>query len=239
MKKKLPLLLFFLFITLASQAQFGYFKRLERRQEKYFVAIGYGIGTARWNSNLDNSQLYDKYGAVIQSGYIRFKARNSTELLDLNVQFPLAKIRLGMGINFEKFYLDKLEITQSPGADATLILFDESFRFEKFFGQIEVPFWPESKSDFSLSGNGHIGYFGYSGVERFNFFGEEALAKTFFATIGFIADYRVYPHAYVYLHPYTEYKYFKNSPVENPSIIRHNILTYGITGGVRVDVSRE
>jgi hypothetical protein len=228
-----------LLVSLGSSAQFGYFKRLERKQEKYFVGLGYGVGTAHWRSNLDNSQLYDKFGAVIQSGYIRFKAKNSTEFLDLTVQFPLAKIRLGMGINFEKYFLDKLEITASPGADAKVILFDESFRFEKFFGIIEVPFWPESKSDFSLSGNSRLGYFGYSGVERLNFFGEESLAKTYFGNLGFIADYRFYPHAYVFVNPSFEYKYFKNSPQENPSIIRHNIFSYMISAGVRVDVSRE
>lgn len=228
-----------LLISLTASAQFGYFKRLERKQEKYFVGLGYGIGNAYWSSSLDNSQLYDKYGAVIQSGYIRFKARNKTELIDLNVQFPIAKIRVGMGICFEEYYLDKLEITASPGADAMVILFDESFRFEKFYGQVEVPFWPESKSDFSLGFNGRIGYFGYSGVERLNFFGEEALAKTFFTNLGLVADYRVYPHVYIYLQPNFEFKYFKNSPVENPSIIRHNIVGYGATGGIRVDVSHE
>jgi hypothetical protein len=225
--------------SLACSAQFGYFKRLERKQEKYFVSAGYGIGTSRWYSNLDNSELYDKFGSVIQSGYIRFKAKNSTQVYDLNVQFPIGKIRLGMGIDFEQYFLDKLEITASPGADAHVILFDESFRFEKFFGQVEVPFWPESKSDFSLNFNGRIGYFSYSGVERFNFFGEEALAKTWFTNVGFIADYRFYPHGYLFVHPNFEYKYFKNSPVENPSIIRHNILTGTITFGVRADVSRE
>lgn len=231
--------MFFVFAWLGSSAQFGYFKRLERKQEKYFVGLAYGVGTARWNSNLDNSQLYDKYGAVVQSGYIRFKAKNSTEQYDLTVEFPLAKVRLGMGINFEKYYLDKLEITASPGADAKVMLFDESFRFEKFFGICEVPFWPESKSDFTLAAQGRLGYFGYSGVERLNFFGEEALAKTYFTNVGFVADYRFYPHAYVYIHPSFEYKYFKNSPVENPSIIRHNIFTGTIVAGIRFDVSRE
>ena len=218
----------------------GYYQTLDRKFKKYFVGISYGIGTASWYSNLGNTELYDKNGSVIRSGDMRFKAKNSTDLLNLEVSAPLAKIRVGLGVSFENFYLDKLTISSNtPGADGAIIVYDESFRFEKFYMQVETPFKFDTEKPYSFGFKGHIGYFGFSGVKHFNFFGDEHEARTFFTNLGLVGDYKILSHTYFYINPSCEYKYFRNSPAEAPSEIKHNIVSFSIMGGLRFDVSRE
>jgi len=223
-------------------AQGSYFQRLDRKHKKAFVTLGYGGGTSRWYSHMLNADLYDKQGNIIHyasEGALDFRAKNSSNLYDLEVSAPVGKIRLGIGICFEEFHLDKLVIKSNTPTDGTYILFDESFRFDKISGVIEVPFNPESDALFSISGKLRLGYYNYYNVSRFNFFGEAALAKTFIAGLGAVGDVKLFPHTYVYLFPYFEFKYFQNNRFEDPSNIRHKILTYSIIGGIRVDVSRE
>ncbi len=218
----------------------GYYQGLDRKNKKYFVGFSYGTGATRWFSNLGSSELYDSHGGIIRSGDMRFKARNTTHMLNLEVSAPVSRVRLGLGIAFENYSLDKLSITSNtPGVDGAIVIYDESFRFEKFYAQVEVPFKFDSDKSYSFGFKGHLGYFGYSGVKHYNFFGSEYDARTFFSTIGLVGDYRILAHSYFYVNPSFEYKYFKNSPVETPSEIRHNIISFNIVAGLRFDVSRE
>lgn len=238
MKKKLTLL--FLLAVQGAFAQFGYYHDLRVNKEKYFVSLGYGLGTARWYSDLTSSAIYDKNGSVITSGDLKFKASNQAQQYDLNVMFPVENIRYGLGLSFETFFLDKLELKQAINTSSTQnLLFDESFRFDKMYGQIEYIFWPESKSMFSLSANMHAGYFSFSGVQRINFFGNDAIARSLFIAVSPLGDVRVYPHCYLFVQPMFEYKNFKSQALDAPGIIKHNILTYSIIGGLRIDVSKE
>lgn len=237
MRKNILILFLFACFTCEVFAQMPLIKRLPRKQEKYFVSGGYGIGSALWNSTFSNAELYDKNGGVMNSGELELKAKNSTVNYDFNVAFPIYKIRIGLGICFEEFLLDKLSISDSRNNQ--VVIFDESFRFDKFYFLVETPFHPEKLKNYSFGMNFHIGYFGHTGVDRLNFFGEEALARTFFGTISFIADYQVFPHTYVYLKPGFEYKLFRNSILDRPSNIKHNIYTGTILAGIRIDISRE
>lgn len=218
----------------------GYYQTLDRKFKKYFVGIAYGAGSANWFSNLGSTELYDNNGSVIRSGDMRFRAKNSTGILNLEVSAPVSKVRLGLGVSFENFYLDKLTVlSNTPGADGTIIIYDESFRFEKFYAQVEVPFKFDTDKSYSFGFKGHIGYFGFSGVKHFNFFGDEHEARTFFSNAGLVGDYRILAHTYFYINPSFEYKYFRNSPVEAPSEIVHNIISLSFVAGLRFDVSRE
>lgn len=218
----------------------GYYQTLDRKFKKYFVGFAYGVGSANWFSNLGSSELYDNNGSVIRSGDMRFRAKNPTRMLNLEVSAPVARIRLGLGVSFENFYLDKLTIrSNTPAADGAIIIYDESFRFEKFYLQVETPFQFETTKTYSFGFKGHVGYFGFSGVKHLNFFGEEHQARTFFTNLGLVGDYKILSHTYFYLNPSFEYKYFRNSPYEAPSEIAHNIISFSIVGGLRFDVSRE
>lgn len=207
------------------------------RQKKYFITLGYGIGTARWYSTLNNTVMYDKNGNVIKSGEIQFTARNTTKFYCYEGTFPVMKVRMGLGISFEQFYLDQLAVN-AAGNESNL-LFDESFRFDKIYYSLEVPFKFDTDKPYSFSGMTKVGYFNYNGIERFNFFGEEPIAKSFLFNLGFLADYKVFPHTYVFLYPCAEFKYFRNNKDENPSSINHNIVSYNVVGGLRIDVSKE
>lgn len=248
MKRKLLFVLCVLCLAIPVMAQKTKAKRgprtggsfgskLDRKHAKYFVSMGAGMGTSWWNSSLGNTEVYDQNGGVISSGDLRFKAKNKLDQYYLDVSFPISRIRFGIGINFEYNYLDKLKVLRSTGDQ--YILYIESFRFDKFYLLGEFPFNPESDSPWGLSAKMHMGWYGLSYVDHFNFFGEEALAKTYFVTLGGLVDYKLYPHTYLFLFPNFEFKYFDNSKEENPADIHHKILTGTITAGIRIDVSKE
>ncbi len=220
-------------------AQGSYFQRLDRKHKKAFVTLGYGGGFSRWYSHLENAVLYDKQGMIIQQGNLDFRAKNTFKLYDLEVSAPVAKVRVGLGVCFEEFYLDKLVIKSNSNTNGTIILFDETFRFDKITGSLEVPFMPESDAMCSISAKLRIGYYNYSGLQRLNFFGQEALSRTFISGLGFVGDVKLFPHTYAYIFPYFEFKYFYNNRFENPDDINHNILTYSVIAGLRFDVSKE
>lgn len=235
--------IFFLLLCLSfSSVGFcqGYFKGMNTKQKKYFIGAGYGISQCRWYSSITHSELYDKNGGVIKEGEVKFQIENKTTQLNLEVLMPVKKIRLGLGIAFEEFFLDKLTLEKAnKGSLETQIVFDETFLVNKLFVQIEVPFKPETASSFSLNFNGRLGYFNFSGVNRINFFGEEPMAKTYFSSAGILADYKLYPHIYVFVFPHLEFKYFDNSRLETPSDIVHKIFSGVALGGLRIDMSKE
>lgn len=235
MKKVLLLVLFTLTIS-QSRAQFGYYHNQKVNYQKYFVSLGYTWATSKWNSYLKNAELLDRDGSTIRTGEIPFTAKNSSSGWDFSVVFPVNKVRFGMGLNFETMFLDKISISTKSN---NVVIFDETFTFDKIYGLFEFPFWPESKSVFSLSSSLRAGYFGFHGVKRLNFFGVETLAKSYLAGLSVVGDYKPFPHVYMFISPQCEFKYFKNSHLEYPSIIRHRIFTWGISAGIRVDVSKE
>lgn len=234
MKKKLLTLLLACF-ALSGMAQFGYYHDLQVSYEKYFVSASYGTGTSYWNSHLRGTDLLNKDGSTLLTGNIDFKAKNSTDFYDLSVQFPIAKIRYGFGLSFEQFFLDKLEL---PSTNKILLL-DENFTFDKMYIQTEIPFFPNSKSPITINGNIHLGYFSYHGVSRLNFFGGDHIARSFYTTVGITSDFRLYPHCYVFVSPTWEYKRFRNSFLEYPSEVTHNINSFCFTAGIRIDLSKE
>jgi hypothetical protein len=230
---------FFLFLLAAcsAKAQFGYYHDLKVSYQKYFIGASVGTGTAFWNSHMENNNLLNRNGTnLIEGSPIDFKARNSTRFADLNVQFPLLKIRYGFGLSFEEMPMDKLIITSKNN---DIVLMNETFIFDKMYIQTEIPFFPLSKSPLSINGNVHLGYFGYHGARRLNFFGGDNLAKSFFVTLGLTVDYKLYPHTYVFLMPLYEYKYYRSAQNDYPAIIQHNISTWIFSFGIRVDLSKE
>jgi hypothetical protein len=132
--------------------------------------------------------------------------------------------------------MDKLIIQSQNNA---IVLMDEKFIFDKMYVQIELPFFPNSKSPLSINGNVHLGYFGYHGAKRLNYWGGDHLPKSYFATFGITVDYKLYPHTYVFFMPSYEYKYFRSSLNDYPSSVAHNINTFCLSGGLRVDLSKE
>ncbi|MBC7863021.1 MAG: hypothetical protein IAF38_08600 [Bacteroidia bacterium] len=202
-------------------------------KDKYFVAMAYGIGNANWFSKLEQSALYDTSGAEMFSGKVNFKARNTTKCVNVDVSAPVMNVRLGMGLCFEEFYIEKLKI------NSTQYYFEEKFRFEKMYAQIEIPIQRLSNDYFTFNLKSQAGYFGYSYVNHINFLGMDNKASVLFMNTGFIADYKLYPHTYAYIHPTFEYKYFRNAASEAPARIVHNIFSYGVMFGIRIDVSRE
>lgn len=213
-----------------------FYSRSGKETKGFFINAGYGIGTSKWRSKLENTALYDQYGLALKTGNLKFKAKTSTRCYDLNVLVPVSEIMLGLGLNFEENQMDRIEIL-NPDPDAGVIIFDQKFRFDKIYAIVEVPFNKELRSDFSLSAQAQFGYYGYSGVDRINFFGVEKMSNTYFAGIGVLASYKVIPHVFVCVHPLFEYKYFSNNSIEKASRISHNIYSLAAIGSVRIDVS--
>ncbi|MCC7303005.1 MAG: hypothetical protein IT233_10215 [Bacteroidia bacterium] len=215
----------------------SFLSKLDRKYAKYFAALGAGKGKSYWNSELGNTLIYDLSGASYASGNIKFRTSGVYDNYFLDVCMPISTFRLGIGINFQYHYIDRLTLEQATGDK--IILYSESFRMDKIYVQYEVPFAPKSEHPLACSLKGHIGYFGVSFVDHHNFFGEEALAQTWFFTMGLLPDFKLYPHTYVFLFPHLEFTYFNNSKAENPSEIKHRIFQWNVSAGIRVDISKE
>ena len=214
------------------------FAQKDRKNAKYFLGLSYGPGTAWWHSQLVNSEIYDINGAIVRSGNINFRAKNSTNTICVDGAVPIGKVRIGLGIDFDYYFLDKLKLI-NPNQPDQYVVFPEFFRFDKFFASCEIPFDFTSEKAWTLNLRGHFGYFGFSYVNHFSLFGEEAIAKTFFTSLGLITDLKLYPHAYVFIFPKFEYKFYDNNSSENPEQIRHHIFELSCMFGIRIDVSTE
>lgn len=239
MKKAFRLSILFAFVICGqcfAQFRMNWYTQPSKNSEKYFLSAGYGIGQAYWFSSLTHSSIYDKHGSTLETGTFKFRANNTTTFYDINVLCPVRNFRLGLGMNFEKFFLTRLEVRQSV-TTSQVIIYDESFRFDKLFVQYEFPFWPDARKRFSLSANGRVGFFSFSNVDRINLFGSDAMANSMFFTLSPVADVQLYSGIFLFLQPFAEYKYFKNPAVDPGGSIVHNIWTYSAMIGIRIDPS--
>jgi hypothetical protein len=237
LKKSATLILFLAFFTAGNCfGQFSHWYAVQKQnKEKYFLSIGYGWGQANWFSTLSRSSIYDKNGSTLETGDFKFRAKNTTSFYDVNVLCPVSYfLRMGLGMNFERFYLTKLELRQSV-TTSKVVIFDESFRFDKIYAQFEYIFWPDARAKFSLSTNFKVGFFSFNNVDRINLFGDDALASSMFFALSPVADAQLYPGFYLFIQPMGEYKYFKNPGVEPGGQVVHNIFTYSAMIGLRID----
>ncbi len=207
---------------------------------KYFAGFGYGLGAAWWNSSIGNTGLFDRNGNLIQSGRVNFTANNPISLVNMEILVPMNRLHLGFGLSFEDHSLS--ELTLHPGispAEGNTIVFDQDFSFVKMYFIIEAPFTRSAAKNYTISFKGNAGYFGYSGATHLNFFGNGEIASAYCVNAGLIGEYKVYSKVYIFLNPSFEYKYYSNDTYEGNGLIRHNILSLSIVGGIRLDVSRK
>lgn len=204
--------------------------------DKYFVSVGYGVGTAHWVSSFKSTDFYDKDGSIIHTGDLKLKANSTTKHYDANVSIPIKHVRVGLGISFEYHYLNEIKVYASNFSE--YLLFNEGLRFDKMYLHLEVPFKYNSTKDYSISWNARLGWYGYTYVRRINFVGETPFAMSLLGTTGFTVDYKLYPDVYVFLMPNFEFKYYNNSKADADVDIHHNIFTTNIIGGIRVDLSK-
>ncbi|MGQ0826838.1 MAG: hypothetical protein ACT4ON_00435 [Bacteroidota bacterium] len=226
----------FLFVNTTVFAQYEY-RYSDKKSTRYMVTGGCGTGVSYWSSKIENTELYNKYGSPITSGNLKYKSKTAITSYDLNVIMPVAEFMLGLGVNFENNIMDKIDI-KAPYPDAGPVLFDQRFRIEKIYALVEVPLQKQIRKNFIASVQARLGYYGYSGVDRENFFGQVEMPNSYFIGIGAVASYRIVPHTFIYVLPSFEYKYFQNNGSEKPVSIIHNIYTFIATAGVRIDVSR-
>ena len=238
MKKALHILALFILISCGQATAQKWYSLPHQNNEKYLVYVAYGMGNAHWFSELKQTSIYDQHGSAITNGDTKFRAKNSSQFYDLGVLFPAGNLRFGLGMNFEKFFLTQIILQNSVNPTGSGLIFDESFRFDKIYMQMEVPFWPEARSKFSLSANMNLGFFSFNNVDRINLFGSDALANSTFVNLSPVADITIFPGVYLFLRPVGEFKYFKNQAVDSPGgIVKHNIVTYSLMIGLRYDPS--
>jgi hypothetical protein len=201
--------------------------------DKYFIAFYGGVGSASWNSSVTQSALYDTSGTRIVSGDFDFSMKNSIKNLGFDVSAQFNKVRLGMGICFEEFFLEKIKVN-----DVNYLFFDK-FNFQKLFFQAELPLKNFEKQLISLNLKSQLGYYSYSHLNHINFFGGDNPSSVMMLNTGLLLDYKLFDHSYIYLHPLVEFKHFKNSRREAPSRIQHSIFSACLQFGMRFDLSRE
>jgi hypothetical protein len=245
-KNTLSLFVFFLVVLCSGNifAQ-GYYNGSgsSKQDKKYYIAFSYGVGTTRWYSHFYDAPLYNTDGSIIQSGNLHMTTTNPSFNYNFSVCAPVGNVRLGAGICFEKFSMDKLSIISSSdsiGANIpnSYVLFTENFWFNKIYGMVQVPFSFCAGKPYSLDFISCIGFYGYNGLRHLNFFGNDQVAKTYFGNVGFLLDYYFLEYTRIFIYPALEYKYFHNNLDESPSVIVHNIFTLSISFGIRIDVSK-
>lgn len=222
---------FFVWLTNSSAQRLRFLK--DGPEDKYFIAFSAGMGNASWSSQISQSSLYDTSGTNFFSGDLDFSAKNSLRSLGGDVSAQFMKVRMGMGICFEEFVLQKIKVN-----DINYLFYDK-FTFQKLFFQIEIPLQKLSKDKYSVNIKAQSGYFSYSRLNHINFFGGDNLARVAFLNAGFILDYKIFDHTYLFLHPMGEMKFFRSSKKEEPSMVRHIISSVCLLGGIRLDLSRE
>jgi hypothetical protein len=236
LKKKI-FILFFIFLFYKSFSQDGYFYSSKKKPDKYFIAIGYGFGTAHWKSVFKSTEFYAKDGAVINTGDFKFSANSPTRNYDVNVLAPINRIRLGMGIDFEFHYLAQLKIHSKEGEE--YLLFEEGLRFDKIYLQLEVPLELDVNKRCSLNLNLKLGTLGFTNVKRYNFLGDTPFPFSYHMASGVVADYRIYSKIYFYLYPSLEYKFFHNSSSKTTVEIKHNIFSACLQAGIRFNLGMQ
>lgn len=238
MKKLLLILTILVTVFSTESTAQKWYSVPKQNNEKYLVYVAYGLGSAHWYSSLQQTSIYDANGSATHTGDLKFRAKNSSQFYDLGVIFPAGNLRFGLGMNFERFYLTQIELQNSvQQTSGSSIIFDESFRFDKIYMQMEVPFWPEARAKYSLSANLNLGFFSFNNVDRINLFGSDALANSTFVNLSPIADVTIFPGVSLFIRPICEYKYFKNGAVDSYGLVRHNIITYSVMFGIRYDPS--
>lgn len=247
MKKSILLPVLLLLILAISGRVFSqgvaYYRTAD--DKRYYVSASYGLGTSDWSSRFQNTYLYNTDGSVLEAGDMKVKATNPSFNYNFSVCFPIGTWRLGAGICFEKFSMDKLKVisisdTTSSSANlaTSYVKFTESFWFNKVYGMLQRPFGFCTGKPYELDLAFCGGFYGYNGLHRLNFFGDDQIAKTLFCNVSVIFDYEVYPAWRIFIQPMAEYKYFHNNGNEYPSVIVHNIYTASFNFGLRVDMAK-
>lgn len=207
-----------------------------KHQEKYFASFFYGEGRAKWISDVSYTDLYNSDGNIIKEGTdaFKFKIKNTSKTYGLDVAAPYGPVRLGLGINFEEFYLDKILLNST--SNKAYLPFNESFRFDKLSFTVEYPLPFTHEKRYSLNLNSRLGYYGFSKVKSYNFFGGPYLGNTFFGGIGCLMDFEIVPRYYFFINVYGEYKHYRNSGRELPSVVIHRIFTGSVQAGIRINM---
>ena len=245
MKRIIHRVFLFCFLSLFAgelSAQTYYDAQKTKKDKKYYVAFSYGVGSARWNSHFYDAPLYNIDGSVLKYGDLKLQATNPMFNYDFSVSAPVGKIRLGAGIRFEKFSMDKLSLISSDSSGRSIpnsyLLFTENFWFNEIYALMQVPFGFCNGKPYSLEYTMNAGFYGYDGIHHLNFFGNDQIARTYHISAGFLLDYEILDYIRIFIHPEFEYKYFHNNQNENPSVIVHNIYTSIFSFGIRCDVSK-
>ncbi len=146
-KNLLPFLLLVCFTLLMVRVNAQVYFRGQDDTKKYYIAASYGVGTAQWQSHFQNTFLYNTNGSVLESGDLTMKATNPSFNYNFNVCFPVGDKRIGAGISFEKFSMDKLSIISLSDTSAanvnipnSYIYFRESFWFNKLYLMVQFSF---------------------------------------------------------------------------------------------------
>ena len=230
MKNTFRILVFFSFLFCGEVSS-----QTDPWENRHFIDAGYGLQRSSWYSNLHDFDLYNNQGVIVKSGDLKIRARNGTSLFHFDVSFPFSKIRLGMGISFVNVYMDKIVVQGSDG-NTSNIFFDEKFIFDKLYAVVEVPLKIKTQKNLLLSLKSNVGYFSYSGVKSLGFFGEDSKANTTFANVGVSAGFGLYPHLFLFLYPNFEYMQLKS--ISGRSDITHRVISGGISGGIRMDLTQ-
>jgi len=241
-KPLLSLILLFMVVSGAGYAQGDYYSKKEAK--KYYIGFSWGVGKSWWASHMDNAELYNINGGVLTSGDLKISANNPDYNYNFSVCFPVGLSRLGAGVSFERYSMDRLKVTSLSDTSAAInapnsyVLFTENFWFNKIYAMYQRPFNFSIGKPCELDFVFAAGFYGFNGLRHLNFFGDNNMAKTLFCNVSLILDYEFIENFRLFVQPMAEYKFFRNNAQESPCIIVHNILNLTFNVGLRADIGK-
>lgn len=204
----------------------------ENEEHRHFITVGYGGGRTQWFSRTEGYDLYDERGKKVLSGDHELSAVTDHRSYQIGVTFPVKSFRLGMGIEFDEFSLYRIHV-EDPSVVEPVSMIDQ-FRFDKVHLTAEFPtrcFEESEFFEFDIFLKG--GYYAFSKVNSFSLFGRSRSGRTYYGSTGGILAMKLYKRARFYIRPTFEYRHFDNSRKDMRGAIYHELISYGVSGGIR------
>lgn len=222
------LIVIFLILSVPAFGQ-GYYRT---QSNATYFGLKYGIAKNSWWSNTIDYKLFDPYGTVLVDGKSKLKAQTVSDIVEVEIVFPVQEFYLSFAINFELFSLTSLDVqTQSQFETHG---FPEVFKTDKFVVQLERNLWENDAGSLAYFVAASTGVYAFSMVNSTSLFGSTRWGKSWLAGLSTGIQTRVMENFFLNLALMGEYKYFGSPGSEKPQKINHNIFTYGLVGGVRI-----
>lgn len=195
----------------------------------YTISVQAGIGTYSSVSNRVDHKLFDQQGVVLFNGDYKLRLSDISDLCGLHATVPVRNFSVGFGMEFERLRMFEIELIN--GSQTETHAFYEYFMMGKFFAHVEYPIVLGRADGWRLLPYARGGYYIMAMVRSTSLFGENRNGATWMGGLGTVVERDLGDWLSVIAGINGEYKYFRNTSLERPTIRQHffsGALTFGV-----------